>query len=596
MPSRAASRAILAAVVLLAIAAAPARADKCTGAKLKAVGKEESGLLGCQSKVAAKGDSSGLGACETKVSGKFSIAFGKAGACAGDETTCENIADSCESSVAGDFIDTFPSKCEAAKRKAAGKLTSGELGCYAKAAAKGLAVDSACITKATGKFSTAMTKAGTCPDGGSPQMLVEDKCIAPAVATDGGGMVTDVCPTTTTSTTTTSTTSSTVPLAIVSLSGCAVSGYTAPIVIGTQSFDLIADSGSTTLAVASTACPTCTGVSPLYGPGATAMDQGTTATATFGDGSGWMAEVFSDLVSATGHVTSVRMAFGAITSNLQGFFDTQATCNLGVNVPYQGIMGLAGPALLVSGTDSYLDKLALLGTFADVFSVRLCASGGTLWLGGYDPSAAAAPPSFTPMVGGSSLDRVTLAAVGVGGNAVTVDVNAIVDTGTTATVLPTAALDVITSTVGANPTFTQNFSGGASWFTSGSCAIPAQGLTKAQLDSALPMLELTFPSSPSTTFTVDLPATDSYLLAETDSGGHTYYCPGVANSGGPLAIIGGNAMHSLLTVFDRQNQQIGFAPGQGCPIMGNVARQSRATPPPQTVPAPPYRRHVEIPR
>jgi hypothetical protein len=110
------------------------------------------------------------------------------------------------------------------------------------------------------------------------------------------------------------------------------------------------------------------------------------------------------------------------------------------------------------------------------------------------------------------------------------------------------------------------------------------------------MLELTFPSSPSTTFTVDLPATDSYLLEETDSGGNTYYCPGIADSGGPPAIIGANAMHSLLTVFDRQNQRIGFAPGQGCPIMCAVARRSQSTPPPPTVSAPSYRRRFEIPR
>ena len=203
--------AVAATTLALAIAAAPARADKCTGAKLKAVGKKESGLLGCQSKVAKTGDSSGLSACEQKVSGKFSVAFGKAGSCAGDQMRCEDIADSCESSVAGAFIDTLPSKCEAAKRKAAGKLASAQLGCYAKAAKKALPVDSTCITKATGKFSTALTKAGACPDGGSPQSLVEDHCVTVAVTTNGGGTVTDVCPTTTTtSTTTTSTTTTTV--------------------------------------------------------------------------------------------------------------------------------------------------------------------------------------------------------------------------------------------------------------------------------------------------------------------------------------------------------------------------------------------------
>jgi hypothetical protein len=198
----------LGAVALLVVGVVPAAADRCTGAKLKALGKKEAGLLGCQSKVAMTNDTSGLSACETKVKGKFSTAFGKAGTCAGDEMICEDDADGCEATVSTAMTDTFPSPCEAAKRRAAGKLAKGELGCYAKAAAKGVAVDTVgCIPKATGKFSAALTKAGACPDGGSPQMLVEDNCVTPAVTTDGGGMVTDVCPTTTTTSTTTSTTS-----------------------------------------------------------------------------------------------------------------------------------------------------------------------------------------------------------------------------------------------------------------------------------------------------------------------------------------------------------------------------------------------------
>ena len=70
---------------VMAFAAVPAHADKCTGAKLKAIGKKESGLLRCQSKVAATGDSSHLSACEIKAMTKFTAAFAKAGACAGDQ-------------------------------------------------------------------------------------------------------------------------------------------------------------------------------------------------------------------------------------------------------------------------------------------------------------------------------------------------------------------------------------------------------------------------------------------------------------------------------------------------------------------------------
>jgi hypothetical protein len=64
-------RLLLAALVVLGLGAADARADKCAGAKLKAIDKKEAGLLACQAKVAAKNDSSGLAACEGKASAKF---------------------------------------------------------------------------------------------------------------------------------------------------------------------------------------------------------------------------------------------------------------------------------------------------------------------------------------------------------------------------------------------------------------------------------------------------------------------------------------------------------------------------------------------
>ena len=66
-------------VMVILVAAAPtgACADQCFAVKLKAIGKKETGLLGCQEKVATN-DGSGLSAWEAKVMGKFA-AFAKAG-------------------------------------------------------------------------------------------------------------------------------------------------------------------------------------------------------------------------------------------------------------------------------------------------------------------------------------------------------------------------------------------------------------------------------------------------------------------------------------------------------------------------------------
>src|SRR5262249_17908436 len=48
---------IVLSLALLMAAAAPASADKCNGAKIKAVGKKESSLLSCSGKEATKGPS-----------------------------------------------------------------------------------------------------------------------------------------------------------------------------------------------------------------------------------------------------------------------------------------------------------------------------------------------------------------------------------------------------------------------------------------------------------------------------------------------------------------------------------------------------------
>jgi hypothetical protein len=70
-------------------------------------------------------------------------------------------------------------------------------------------------------------------------------------------------------------------LVTVPLSGC-VPYYTANVTLGAgaESFALVLDTGSTTLAVASSACTDCTGVSPLYTPGFSAVDENTPASST----------------------------------------------------------------------------------------------------------------------------------------------------------------------------------------------------------------------------------------------------------------------------------------------------------------------------
>ncbi|HJQ85083.1 MAG TPA: hypothetical protein VKA21_13450, partial [Candidatus Binatia bacterium] len=210
------ARALIVATTLLSLAlgAGTAAADKCTSAKLKAVGKKESGLLGCQSKVAAKGDPSLEADCNAKVIAKFSVKFAKAGVCGGVEADCEAIADDCRDQVRTALPDgtSTANKCESARLKAAGKKASRKLNCYAKAALKGLPVDSApggCLDKASAKFVAAFDKVSGCTGDGQTatiESLIDDECVDQQVVVDGGGNVTGICPTTSTTTTVTTTT------------------------------------------------------------------------------------------------------------------------------------------------------------------------------------------------------------------------------------------------------------------------------------------------------------------------------------------------------------------------------------------------------
>ena len=197
-------RRLLTPLALAALAAASAQAatpDPCTQHELTMVGKTAYRSLVCYSKEAGTGISSGLAPCSASAEAKLVRAFDRyhdpftSYGCFEDDVSCKKKVEVCATSVAGAFVDAFPSHCESAKRKAAAKLARSEIACYAAAGAKEVPVDPSCIAKATAKFSAAIANAGACPDGGTPLALVEDACVRGAVVADPGGVVTQMCPT-----------------------------------------------------------------------------------------------------------------------------------------------------------------------------------------------------------------------------------------------------------------------------------------------------------------------------------------------------------------------------------------------------------------
>lgn len=185
-------RLLVTGLVLWPLAAHAATSEQCFQNALRAVGTEANAILGCRARVAATNDPSRLAPCEATATAHLENAFDKLH-CGRDRVTCNGKALACGAAVAGVMSDTLPSACEAAKQRAAGKLANRELGCYAKAARTGTPVDATCLTKARAKFASAIAHAGTCPDGGSPETLVESACVDQLVANQGG-VVTDICP------------------------------------------------------------------------------------------------------------------------------------------------------------------------------------------------------------------------------------------------------------------------------------------------------------------------------------------------------------------------------------------------------------------
>ncbi len=195
---------------LMVFGATRASADTCTGKKIKAIGKKEKSLLACSAKEATRGTAAVQPACNMKASDKFTAAYNNPTGCTTPPATqCESIADDCQAKLRAALPDgdgTTPSKCESVRLKAAGKKASAKLSCYAKAAARDVAVDPNCLTKAETKFSTTYNKVTGCATDGptgesNTEAKIDDECVNQLVTVDGMNKVIAICPTTTTTTT-----------------------------------------------------------------------------------------------------------------------------------------------------------------------------------------------------------------------------------------------------------------------------------------------------------------------------------------------------------------------------------------------------------
>ncbi len=364
-------------------------------------------------------------------------------------------------------------------------------------------------------------------------------------------------------------------LVAVPLKGCFASDYTARVELGDGSgYQLIVDTGSTTLAVAASACTNCAGISPSYTPTVKATDDQTTTSGVYGDGSSWSGEVFTDVVSM-GSANDVRMAFATIDrqsmsrNSGRNFFNASYCSGSAVSNTSQGIIGFASKKLALAHTDAYLDGLQTATTLPNVVATQFCDLDGNLWLGGYDPSSISAAPVYTPMSVTTGFYEVTMqdmlldsVPVGTAASYGT----AIVDTGTSVMIVTSSLFDALGTALDNNPQFVAYF--GPGFLADGSCSVPSTTVTRAALDAALPKLVLEFPDAQGNMLQVQMAATDSYLMAMQQPGGTVGYCAAVSSGGGtgglPNLLLGNSLMHSQIMIFDRANNRLGFAPQVGC--------------------------------
>ncbi len=354
--------------------------------------------------------------------------------------------------------------------------------------------------------------------------------------------------------------------------GALGSFYSADVTIGGTTFALAVDTGSTTTGVAAAACRDCNDVTPVYAPGATAVDAHATASAAYADGSRWSGEIYSDDVGLADGTPSERISLVAIDSGPGFFRDPSA----------EGILGLGPNDLLDAATTSYAADAAR--TASGQIGFELCDDTGTMWIGTPDVAAGVLPPDMTPMLPRTAADpyyEIAIADLGLGDTSLGFDASAlghaVVDTGTTNFYVPAPVLAALVTAVDDTPGLAPLFGSGALSASDPSACLVGESVTSDRVDAALPPLAVTFPiAGGDGTFTARVPATRSYL-AETSSG---TFCLAVGDqSGGPSLLLGDTFLRGFVTVIDPRAQLVGFAVDAGCQSAALPAgAQSRPSP------------------
>ncbi len=334
--------------------------------------------------------------------------------------------------------------------------------------------------------------------------------------------------------------------------------YSVLLGINSVNFALDIDTGSASAGIAAATCTGCP-VTPLYTPGAAAVDTHTTATTQYADGSGWSGEVITDKVGLAHSTPEVNVSFVAISTQMNGFFADNS---------YQGILGLGPAELLEGSTTSLVDAVQAAGV-KPIMGFEFCSTGGTMWLGGFDATHASSAMQFTPMVPISQQNpfyAIDISDMGIGGTSLgfgsSTFNNPIVDTGTSLFYIPTPVDTALLAAVNNSAGFKALFPG--STLSDNACAMGATTITDAMVDAMLPAMSLSFPAETGGgKLTVSASPTTSYLYQMSPG----QYCFAFADGGSGsqyFGVMGDTVLRGFVTVVDVENHRVGFGTDSGC--------------------------------
>lgn len=330
------------------------------------------------------------------------------------------------------------------------------------------------------------------------------------------------------------------------------------VTVGTQTFMMDLDTGSTTIGVAGATCTSCNtvGVSPLYMPSTYATNLHKTASTQYADGSGWSGDIYSDSTGMGQGSPAVQLALVDITQQTDFFIDNT----------YQGIFGMGGPDNAEPNTDSYFTALTATGE-PGIMAFELCDTNGLMWLGGFDMGTAAAAPAYTPLLpidGNNPYYAIDITSMSVGttkvGTGKATFQAPVVDTGTTLFYVPTAVDNATLAAINGSSGFQALF--GSQRLADDGC-VTAAGVTPDMVDAMLPPLTIAMPNMTSggPDVSVTVAPMKSYMM----DGGGGMYCYGMYDGGTVDATtMGDTIMRAFITIIDVDHHQVGFAPELGC--------------------------------